>query len=163
MIKHIRILALLTAAGALLAVPSLGQAHHKTSHTGGGQAGGAKKCVVNKGLVVKGTLVSHTATTPTAEGSVTLTVTKMNRHARRSGLTDADAAAEGTQYTVEGGTDSFKAQLSGYEDGEVPAAGDKVRVSGKVAVTKRKCEPNATVEDRYDAVNVRKVKIVDVD
>lgn len=167
--KRIQSLALVVAAGALLAVPAVGNAHHKPGHTKGGGSLPAK-CVVNKGFVVKGTLVSYTADNPTTtlvdEESVTLTVTKMNRHARRSGLTDVDNVAAGTQYRINAsgtGADPFTAQLSGYEPNETPGAGDKVRVIGKVAVTKRRCEPNASLEDRYDAVNVRKVKIVDAD
>ena len=159
-----RKIALLAAAGALLLVPTAAQGHHKPGHTRGG------KCVVNKGFVVKGTLVSYTADDPATmavnEQSVTLTVTKMNRHASRSGITDDDMATTGTQYRINAGGangDPFRAQLSGYEPMETPGTGDKVRVTGKVAVTKRKCEPNASIEDRYDAVNVRKVKIVDGD
>jgi hypothetical protein len=143
----------MTAAAALLAAPSAGQAHHKPSHTQGGQGqNSGDRCVVNKGIVVKGTLVSFSA------DSVTLTVTKLNRHARR-----AEVATVGSQYTIEAGSDAFRSQLSGYEDNEAPSAGDKVRVTGKVAVTKRRCEPDASVEDRYDAVNVRRVKVVDAD
>ena len=159
--KHIRLLASITAAGALLAVPAIGQAHHRPSHTQGGQGqSGGDRCVVNKGYVVKGTLVSYTGddpATPADEGSVTLTVTRANRHARRSGVTT------GSSYTVDGSTDSFKARLSGFDTGQTPAAGDKVRVVGKVAVTKRRCAPDASVEDRYGDANVRRVKIVDVD
>ena len=50
---------------------------------------------MNKGFVVKGTLVSYTAddaATPANEGTVTITVTKANKHARVSGeLADADS------------------------------------------------------------------------
>lgn len=175
--NRIRSFALAAAAGALLVAPAVGQAHHDPDHNRGGGPGSgghgprdnARNCVVKKGFVVKGTLVKYTpdtASTEANEQSVTLTVTKMNRHARRAGLTDADPATNGTQYTVNaGGTDGdpFKVRLSGYDTGETPAAGDKVRVVGKVAVTKRRCEPNASVEERYGAVNVRKVKIIDAD
>ena len=162
--NRIRTIAVMAVAGALLALPATGAATHKTGHQRGG------KCVVGKGIVVKGTLVAFTADNPatpaTNEQSVTLTVTKMNRHAKRSGLTDADANTSGLQYTINAGGangDPFRVRLSDYEPNETPGAGDKVRVTGKVAVTKRRCEPNASLEDRYDAVNVRKVQIIDAD
>ena len=170
MTRRIRSIAMITAAATLLVAPALGQAHHKLGHQRAASGhGGGDGCVVNKGFVIKGTLVSYTAdstSTPANEQSVTLTVTKLNRHARRSGLADVDSAAAGTQYRINAGGvagDPFRVQLSGYEQGVGPAAGDRARVIGKVAVTKRKCEPNASLEDRYDAVDVRKVKIVDRD
>jgi len=164
--KRTHYTALLVAAGALLAVPAVGQAHHKAGHTQGGQGKScAKKPAVSKGFVVKGTLVSYNAGTPAAgDETVTLTVTKMNKHARRAGLTDADAATAGTQYTIAGTTDPFTVQASGYDPtatpADVPSAGDKVRVIGKVAVTRKKCLTTPT-SNPYGAVNVRKVKIVD--
>lgn len=161
--RRLRAIALMAAAGALVSLPAAGQAHHKNGHTRGG------KCVVNKGFVVKGTLVSYkaddTTTTGTNEQSVTLTVTKTNKHAGRSGITDADPAPR-IQYKLDAGGangDPFRVKLAGYSPNEAPAAGDRVRVIGKVAVTKRRCEPNASVEDRYDAVDVRKVRIADRD
>ena len=100
--------------------------------------------------------------------SASLTCASASRHenTKRSGLTDADAVTSGLQYRIDAGGasgDPFRVRLSDYEPGELPAAGDKVRVTGKVAVTKRRCEPNASLQDRYDAVNVRKVQIIDVD
>jgi len=180
LIKRIHSMAMVVAAGALLAVPAIGEAHHKPGHTKGGngksEARGkscAKKPTVNKGFVVRGTLVSYTAddpATPANEASVEMTVTGANRHAKLSGeLTDTNATKPGVQvaggsYTVNGSADPFGVKLSGYETGEAPAAGDKVRIVGKVAVTRRKCAPSATtVADRYGAVNVRKVRIIDAD
>src|SRR3990170_1481035 len=62
---------------------------------------GCKKPTVNKGFVVKGTLDSFTADDPATaanEESVTLTVTKANGHAKKSGeLADQDAAKPGVQ------------------------------------------------------------------
>ena len=134
---------------------------------------GCKKPTVNKGFVVKGTLDSFTAddpATPANEESVTLTVTKANRHAKLSGeLADQDAAKPGVQvkgasFTADGATDAngFKVKLVGYDTGETPATGDKVTLVGKVKVTKAKCAPAGTsTADRYGDVNVRKVKIKD--
>lgn len=183
MIKRIQCLALLAAAGALMAVPAIGQAHHRPGHTNGGQGQAkgqgkscAKKSAVNKGFVVRGTLVSYTAdnpATPQNETSVQITVRGANRHARVSGeLTDTDANKSGVQvgggsYTVNSsGTpaDLFGVKLSGYESGEGPTAGDKVRIVGKVAVTRRRCAaPGTSLDDRYGDVNVRRVRIIDAD
>ena len=170
--RRLQTIASLAAAGALVAVPAVGQAHHKTGHAKGGNGGGAsktcaKKKAVNKGFVVKGTLVSFGAGAPAAgDETVTVTVTKMNRHARRSGLTDADSAASGTQYTLTGANgDPFNVQLSDFDGPtDTPSAGDRVRIVGKVAVTRKKCAPAGTsLEDRYGDVDVRRVKIVDAD
>jgi hypothetical protein len=170
MIRTTRMIALVGAAAALVMVPAVAQAGHKPQHNPGSKS---KRCAkpVKVGFVVRGTLVSYTADDPTTteanEASVTLTVTGANRHARRSGeLEDADGATPGTQVTYSAATDQngFKVGLSGYESGESPAAGDKVRVIGKIAYTKPKCAPPATsVQDRYGDVNVRKVKIIDAD
>ena len=136
-------------------------------------ANGCKKPTVSKGFVVKGTLASFTADDPATaanEESVTLTVTKANRHAKRSGeLADQDAAKPGVQvkgatFSADGATDTngFKVKLVGYDSGETPATGDKVTLVGKVSVTKARCAPAGTsTADRYGDVNVRKVKIKD--
>jgi hypothetical protein len=134
---------------------------------------GCKKPTVSKGFVVKGTLDSFTADDPGTganEESVTLTVTKANGHAKRSGeLADQDAIKPGVQvkgatFSADGATDpnGFKVKLVGYGTGEAPATGDKVTLVGKVSVTKAKCAPGGTsTADRYGDVNVRKVKIKD--
>ena len=177
MIKRIRFMALLIAAGALLAIPAVGQAHHKGGQSKGGKGKScAKKPTVNKGFVVKGTLTSYTAddpATPGNETSVSIKVTGANRHARVSGkLVDTNAAKRGVQvaggsYTVDSsGTpaDLFGVRLSGYETGETPATGDKVRIAGKIAVKRKKCAAKGTsLDDRYGAVNIRRVKIIDAD
>jgi hypothetical protein len=123
------------------------------------------------GFVVRGTLTAYTAddeTTPANEASVTITVTGANRHARNSGeLADTDPATPGTQvkgdtYTVTGASDPFKVKLVDYATGETPAAGDAVRIVGKISRTKSKCAPSGTsLDDRYGDVNVRKVVIHD--
>ncbi len=192
MIKRTQSLALLVAAGALLAVPAVGHANHKDSHQPGAKAEGkghgkskgqgrscAKKPTVNKGFVVRGTLVSYTADNPDTpnanEANVVITVTGANRHARVSGeLADKDATTPGVQvdggsFTADGtptaGTnDPFRVQLSDYGTGESPTAGDRVRIVGKVAVTRKKCAAaGQSVAERYGAVNIRKVKITDAD
>ena len=176
MIKRIRFMALLIAAGALLAIPAVGQAHHKAGHSKGGKGKScAKKPTVNKGFVVKGTLVNYTADNPATTGnetSVEITVTGANRHARVSGeLKDTNSTKRGVQvaggsYTVDSsGTpaDLFGVRLSGYETG-APAKGDKVRIVGKIAVRRKKCaDKDATLAERYGAVNIRRVKIIDAD
>ena len=172
MIKRIRFMALLIAAGALLAIPAVGEAHHKAGHSKGGKGGKGKSCAkkptVNKGFVVKGTLVSYTADDPATkrnESSVEITVTGANRHARVSGeLKDTNPTKPGVQYTVDAsGADPFEVRLSGYETG-APATGDKVRIAGKIAVQRKKCaDKDATLAERYGAVNIRRVKIIDAD
>ena len=134
---------------------------------------GCKKPTVNKGFVVKGTLDSFTADNPATEAneeSVTLTVTKANGHAKKSGeLADQDATKPGVQvkgatFSANGATDpnGFKVKLVGYGTGETPATGDKVKLVGKISVTKAKCAPAGTsTADRYGDVNVRRVKIKD--
>ena len=164
--RRIQLFGALVAACALVALPAGAGAHHRDGHTKGPSA---KSCVINVAFVVKGTLVSYTpdtAGTPGNEASVTLTLTKANRHARRSGeLQDADPVRPGTQLTFAASTDAngFRVQLSGYEANEIPAEGDKVRVIGKIAYTKARCAPTASVEARYGEENVRKVKIIEVD
>jgi hypothetical protein len=169
--KRLQTIATLAAAGALLALPAVGDAHHRAGHTqgGGGQNGtpGCKKPTVNKGFVVKGTLVSITADNPATQAnelSVTITVTKQNRHASRSDLTDASASTDGLQYKIDDADDDFRLKLSGFEGTDTPSPGDAVRIVGKVKVTKKKCAPeNATLADRYGDVNVRQVKVADRD
>jgi hypothetical protein len=175
LIKRIQCLAMVAAAGALLAVPAIGEAHHEAGHTKGGHTKGGhdkrcKKPTVNKGFVVKGTLVSYTADNPATPANeatpLVITVTKANGHARRSGeLTTPDAnPLPGVQFTVPT-SDAFRVTLDEYEAGEVPGAGDKVRISGKVAVTKKKCATaeQDTLAERYGAVNVRRVKFTEQD
>jgi hypothetical protein len=176
--RTVRLLALLVAACALLAAPAVGQAHHKPGHTKGPKSEhpNSKRCKKPEskvGFVVRGTLTAFTAddpTTPANEASVSMTVTRANRHARNSGeLVDTDPTTPGTQvqggpYTVSGAADPFKVKLVDYETGEAPAAGDSVKVIGKVARTKAKCAaPGTSLADRYGDVNVRKVVIHDAD
>ena len=153
MIRSFRLIGLVAAAVALALVPATAVA--KNDGTSG------KSCdAKNKAFVVKGTFVSSTA------DSVTLTVTRANRHARRSGeLVDTDAGTEGTQVTYSSASDDYTLKLSGYDgDTDTPSPGDKVRVKGKIAYTKKRCAPEGTsVEDRYGDVNVKRVKLIDKD
>ena len=120
-----------------------------------------------RGFQVTGTLVSVTADdalTPDSEGTVTLTVTSANKHARESGeLADQDAARKGVQvigatYTVPAG-DAFELRLG--DDGTlVPAAGDRVKVKGRVAVKKKRCAADGTsTADRYATPDVSRVTV----
>jgi hypothetical protein len=168
MLRTIRTIAMLAAAAALLALPAMALAAK------GGQ-GKAKNCAKNPkvGYQVGGTLVSVTEDDPISganEASVTLTVTSANRHARNSGeIADQDPATEGVQvvgatYTVTGATDAFELKLNGYEAPDTPSVGDKVKVSGRIVVTKKKCAPAGTsTADRYAAPDVRTVTISDRD
>jgi hypothetical protein len=176
--KTARRLAVLVATCALLVAPPVGIANHKPGHTQGPKSGqpnskGCKKPATKVGFVVRGTLTSFTAdipATPANEASVSITVTGANRHARNSGeLVDTDPSTPGTQvqggpYIVSGATDPFQVKLVAFEVGETPAAGDAVKIVGKVARTKAKCAPQGTsLADRYGQVNVRKVVIHDAD
>jgi hypothetical protein len=172
MLKTVRKIATVAVAGALLAVPATALA----APGGQGKAKGkAKSCqkAPKVGYQVSGTLVSVTeddpATTDTFEGTVTLTVTGANSHARKSGeLADQDPAAEGVQvagatYTVPA-TDAFVLKLNGFEGADTPSPGDKVKVGGRIAVTKKRCALEATsTADRYAAPDVRRVTISDRD
>ena len=177
MTKRLHTVALLTAAGALLAVPAIGQADKRPGgHHNHGKR--AKSCTaqpnVNKGFVVKGTLKTYQADTDATNGDqtkVVLNVTGANRHARLSAFTDIDTGTPGFQYgnatyTANASTDrlGFKLRLSGYEGTDAPSLGDKVRVIGKVPVIRKKCvDGNGTLASRYlvDDIDIRRVKIID--
>jgi hypothetical protein len=171
MAKNILALAL---AAALFAVPATalgakgGQGKSKGKAKSG--QGKGKSCAKthSRGFQVGGTLVSFTAedvaTTDASEATVTLTVTSANKHARESGeLADMNAAKKGVQakgatYTVPAG-DAFELKL-GDDGAAVPAAGDRVKVKGRIAVTKKGCAAEGTtVADRYAAPDVTRLKI----
>jgi len=168
MLKTVRTIATLAVAGALLAVPATALAV-----PGGGQ-GKAKSCekTLKPGYQVSGTLVSVTAddpaTTDVFEGTVTLTVTAANSHARKSGeIDDQDAAKKGVQvkgatYTVPA-SDAFVLKLNGYEGADTPSVGDRVKVGGRIALTKKRCAEGTSTADRYAAPDVRRVTISDRD
>ena len=162
--KHARTLGSLLAAGALLAAPASGLAA-KPATTG--KANKANACkAASMPYNVSGTLVSADA----AAGTMTMTVTGANRHARHSGeIADQNATKKGVQ--VKGATmviaaapDAFVLKLNGYEAPDTPSVGDKVSVRGKVALTKKRCAPAGTsTADRYGAVDIRKVTVSDRD
>jgi hypothetical protein len=169
--KNILALAL---AAALFAVPATalgakgGQGKSKGKAKSG--QGKGKSCAKthSRGFQVGGTLVSFTAddvaTTDASEATVTLTVTSANKHARESGeLADMDAVKKGVQakgatYTVPAG-DAFELKL-GDDGTAVPAAGDRVKVKGRIAVAKKGCAADGTsVADRYATPDVIRVTI----
>jgi len=81
-------------------------------------------------------------------------VTAANKHARESG----ELGDQGSTYTVPA-TDAFELKLG--DDGTlVPAAGDRVKVKGRVAVTKKRCAAEGTsTADRYATPDVTRVTI----
>jgi hypothetical protein len=158
MLKTIRTISTLAVAVALFAVPATAVA----AKGGQGKSQGKTKSCEKKhsvGYQVTGTLVSVTQDDPTttdvSEASVTLTVTHANSHARKSG------ELEGATYTVPADdVDGFVLKLNGYEGTETPAAGDRVKVKGRIAREKPRCAAEGTsVADRYAAPHVRRVTI----
>jgi hypothetical protein len=137
----------LAVAAALLAAPASALA----AKGGQGKAQGkVKSCAktLTRGYQVTGTLVSWT------EDSVTLTVTSANRHARNSG------ELEGETYTVPS-TDAYELKL-GDDGAAVPSVGDRVKVKGRIAVTKKRCaDEGAILADRYATPDVTRVTISD--
>lgn len=173
--NHARMIATLTAAGALLALPAAGlaakggnSATAKAKVTAKAKATAkAKSCAktTNVGYQVGGTLVSVDANT------VVMSVTSANAHARRSGeledqnTTKKGLQAKGAPVTIAlTGSDTFTLRLKGYEGADTPSAGDKVKVSGKIAVTKKRCAATGTsTADRYAAPDIKTVTISDRD
>lgn len=168
MLKTVRTIATLAAAGALLALPA-------TALAAKGGQGKAQNCAKTstRGYQLGGTLVSVTAddpATPDSEATVTFTVSSANSHARKSGeIADQDADRKGVQvkgatYTVPAG-DAFTLTLNGYEDPDTPSVGDKVKVKGRVVLTKKRCAPDGTTTaDRYATPpDVRRVTLSDRD
>jgi hypothetical protein len=172
-VKHARTLGSLVAAGALLAAPAAGLAAKPA--TKGKPAPKPSSCKALKApFQVSGKFVSGVAddvTTPLVnEGSITMTVTSANLHARNSGeLTDMNLTKKGIQvkgatYTVTANPDLFTLKINGYEAPDTPSAGDRVKVSGTVALTKKRCAAAGTsTADRYGAVDIKKVTLSDRD
>ena len=159
--KTARMILALALAAALFAVPTAamgakgGQGKSKGKAKSG--QGKGKSCAKthSRGFQVGGTLVSITAddaaTADASEATVTLTVTSANRHARNSG-----ELAE--TYTVPAG-DAFELKL-GDDGTAVPAPGDRVKVKGRISVTKKRCAAEGTtVADRHATPDVTRVKI----
>lgn len=166
----------LAGALALVAFPATGVAkrgEHGKQGKHAEHAKGGKGCakVHSRGFQVGGTLVSMTADDPAStdvsEATVTLTVTSANKHARESGeLADQDADRKGVQ--AKGATltvpvvagDAFELRLSSDYGTGAPVAGDRVKVKGRIAVTKKRCaDEGTTTADRYGAVDVIRVSI----
>ena len=156
-----RMIATLTAAGALLALPATGLAAKGASSA----KPKTKSCATTPKVAyqVGGTLVSA------GEGTVTLKVTSANSHARRSGeIADQNLTKKGVQVkgatVVVAATDAFTLKLNGFEGTDTPSPGDRVKVSGRIAVTKKSCAATGTsTADRYAAPDVTKVTISDRD
>ena len=152
----------LAGAIALVAFPATGVAkkgeHGKSgAHAKGGKGKNCAK-VHTRGFQVGGTLVSMTADDPatldSSEATVTLTVTSANKHARV-----AAELAKGATYTVPVG-DAFELKLSGDYGTGAPAAGDSVKVKGRVAITKKRCALEGTsTADRYATPDVTRVSV----
>ena len=175
-LKYARTLATVVAAGALVGLPASGVA---AKPAGAGKPAGkakpvkaAKGCAKTHkvGYVVSGTFVSATAddpATPASEATITIKVTNANSHARKSGdIADQDLVKDGVQvkgapYTVAAG-DAYKLRLNGFEGTNVPALEDRVHITGRIPLTKKRCAPTGTsVADRYGAVDVRRVTVSD--
>jgi hypothetical protein len=146
-LKTVSRIAALAVAAALVVAPASALA----AKGGQGKAQGkAKSCAktLTRGYQVTGTLVSWT------EDTVTLTVTSANRHARNSG------ELAGETYTVST-ADVLKL---GNDGAAVPSVGDRVKVKGRIALTKKRCaDEAASLEDRYEAPDVTRVTISDRD
>ena len=168
--KTTRTFATLAAAGSLLAAPAIALSSPKADSPSNGKSksgkphGKSKGCAKTSkvGFSVGGTLVSFTADDPATPGnqsSVTLKVTSANHHARQSGDITGDT------YTVSAATDDYTTKLNGYESPDAPSVGDKVKVKGKIALTKKRCAPAGTsTADRYATkADVSRVTISDRD
>jgi len=161
-------ISMLLAAASLAAVPVAAEAA-RGGHEGGHRGG---KRTVNKSYVVTGKLkqdgfsADDPVTTSVNEAVVEITVKNANRHARRSGeLEDQNTSRKGVQvkggnYALDNDDDLFKVVLSGYEQGEQPAANDKVRIAGKIPYARDK---SLSLADRYGVPNIRRIKLVDSD
>jgi hypothetical protein len=166
-LKTVTRIAALAAVAALVAAPASAMA----AKGGQGKAQGkTKSCskAGTRGYQVTGTLVSVTmdvpATTEDSEASVTLVVTAANRHARNSGdLPDQDPDRKGVQvvgatYTVPAG-DAYLLKL-GDDGALVPAPGDRAKVKGRLALTKKRCAADGTsTANRYATPDVTRVTI----
>jgi len=148
-------IALVATLAAALIGGSTAQARHGEDHARGkagdqardGKANGhAKKCskLRNVGFVVKGTFVSGDPQ------SVTLTVTKANRHARLSGLVTL-----GENFTATP-TDPDRIKYVNRTGPGDAQPTDRVRVKGKVTKLKRGCDS----EGFTPTATVRRVKVI---
>ena len=142
---------------ALVAAPAAVEAK-KPDNPGAQGNQGSKRCKsIKRGFVVKGTNASFAVTQNpdgTYDGSVTLTATKANRHAEKSGVNADDQTPE-----------TF--QLDDTKIKGDPAAvqpDDTVKLIGKVPYAKkgsrkRPCDDQGFGEDRYGDPAIRKASI----
>ncbi len=169
MLKAARTIAALALAAALAVVPATALAAKGGQGKGKGKAKSCAK-TLTRGFQLTGTLVSLTAddaaTTDSSEATVTIVVTSANRHARNSGeLEDQNADRKGVQvvgatYTIPAG-DAFVLML-GDDGAAVPSEGDRVKVKGRIAITKKRCAAqDAATADRYATPDVTRVKVSD--
>ena len=157
MSRKIALSALMTAA--LLALPVMGaqakqdgkgpKAEKKSEKKAArkGEHGKQKRCgkLHSVGFKVKGTLAGYTA------DDVTLTVKRANKHARDYlGDGPATFTLAGAKVSFVGVTDANGDGKVGFED---VAEGDKVKVGGKLAKPKKRCEGESKL-------TVRRVKVV---
>ncbi len=107
------------------------------------------------------TQVSGTQFWTLATDPFSLDLESANLHARRVlGITSAAFAGTTlTEIDEHTTTDQFRLKLVGYDTGEAPDAGDRVKVVGKVERT-RNAKGSAT-KFSYGAVDVRKVVVTD--
>lgn len=173
--KNAKMIATMVAAGSLLAAPAAGIAA-KGGHSATAK-GKAKACATKTtgvGYQVSGTLASVTlddpATTAVNEGAITLLVTSANSHAAKSGeIADQNATKKGVQVkgatmTLAVATDAYTVKLHGYEGTDTPSVGDRVKVSGRIKLTKKACAPAGTsTADRYATPDIKTVTISDRD
>ena len=177
MLKNTRMITAFVAAGALLAAPAVGLAAKGGNSATAKAKGKAKACAtksVGMGYQVGGTLVSvvpdNPATTDVNEMVVTMTVTSANAHAAKSGeIADQNATKKGVQakgatMTLTAADDAYTLKLNGFEGTDTASPGDRVKVSGKIKLTKKRCAPAGTsTADRYAAPDVKRVTISDRD
>ena len=175
MLKNTRMITAFVASGALLAAPAVGlAAKGGNSATAKAKAKACATKSVGVGYQVSGTLVSavpdNPATTNVNEMVITMKVTSANAHAAKSGdIADQNATKKGVQVkgatmTLTAADDAYTLKLNGYEGSDTASPGDRVKVSGKIKLTKKRCAPAGTsTADRYAAPDVKKVTISDRD
>lgn len=139
--RKTRLIGLAAVAAAVAIAPGLAEARRGGSHGKGAQKRCAKK--VKRGFVVKGTFASGNTTT------VTVHITKVNRHAKAAGYD----AGEDASFTPTKGV-----SYVGFEALEGADTDDRVRVVGKAVYKKKKCGGPSTVFD-----SARKAKVFDND
>lgn len=159
---------LITAAAlAALAVPTVAQAKKpddagdKGRTTAAAKKAGKASKGKGVGFVVAGTLVDPAGVDVAAKSvalPLSLDLTSANRHARAvlgSDVTREFVAGDG-QKAVGAEGDAFRVRFVGFDAGEPAAAGDRVKVAGKVTrVKKGGTAPRV--------VDVRKVTVFDAD